>query len=158
MEHLKNKVLNYENRTIGNYNVEDYFTFNVGKIQGFIKDCSNDFFEYYQLNDDDKLERIALELYNNANYWDIVLLINDMDPLFSMVYNYDTISSMAEDKANKYLEDIGTSVPSSHADYLASKYEAIFNKENDSKRIIKIVKPNRMQDFLQLAREKGCLI
>lgn len=160
MAQLTNSVIDFQNRIIGSTSLEDYFTFNLKKILDYIETCTDDFFEWYLINDDDKLERIALELYGDANYWDILLIINGKDALFDMPYSFDTVSKLAEELANRYAAKISnlTKLPQVHIDQMQAIYEEKFRRENEENRPLRIVKPSRLQEFIQKAYESGCFV
>jgi hypothetical protein len=165
MAYLQNSIIDFTNRiNAGTYSIEDYFTFDTRKVYEFIEACDSsdklDYFDWYQMQNDDKLERISLELYKNADYWDILLLINQKDPLFNMPYNFNTVSNMAEDKAIKYAEKINnqTTLPQEHIDYLIATYQNEFEIQNELYRPLRIVKPNKMQEFIRRAYDNGCFV
>lgn len=160
MAQLKNSIVDFTNRTLNGYSVEDYFTFDLKLILEHVKTCTDDFFEWYQIQDDDKLERIALELYGDADYWDILLIINGKDALLHMPYNFDTVAEFARNTAEDYVKHISTltTLPDFHIEEMVTKYEEKFRKENDSYRLMRIVKPQRMQEFIQKAYEAGCFV
>ena len=164
MAYLRNSIVDFTNRTIDGYSFEDYFTFDTRKVHQFIESCDNDkrleFFDWYQVQDDDKLERIALELYRNENYWDILLVINSRNPLFDMPFNFNTIATMAEAKAINYAEYINKQItlPQNHIDYLASVYQEKAEIVNESLRPLRIVKPNKLQEFIRQAYDEGCFV
>jgi hypothetical protein len=160
MAQLKNSVIDFTNRQIENTIVEDYFTFDLKKILDHIASCTLDYFEWYQMDDDDKIERVALELYGNADYWDILLLINGKDALFDMPYNFDTLSSFADEKAKNYVASISAlkTITPEHQAQMAEIYEEKFRKQNEENRLLRVVKPSRMQEFIQSAYESGCFV
>lgn len=160
MAYLKNSVMNFTNRQNNNYVLEDYFTFDLKAILDHVENCTEDYFEWYLMKDDDKLERIALELYNNADYWDILLIINGKDALFDLPYNFDTLSSFAEEKAHAYREEVSEllTLSDAHVEQMVAVYEEQFRKENEENRALRIVKPTRMQEFIQAAYDAGCFV
>lgn len=160
MAYLKNSTLDFTNRQIDDTILEDYFSFDTQKILSYIATCTEDFFDWYQMEDDDKLERIALSLYGNPNYWDILMIINDKDPLFDMPYNFNTVTDIASSKALFYANKISSfmTLPASHIEYLTSQYEEEEIALNEARRPLRIVKPTRMQEFIQKAYESGCFV
>ncbi len=72
---MKNTLLNYDLEEVElngtDFNVSDYFSKDVG-IYSLINDL-DDYLDTYQINNNDKLERIAYELYGNIDYLDIRL-------------------------------------------------------------------------------------
>jgi len=158
MAYLKNSVIDYENRIVDNYSVEDYFTFDTKKVLDYVKTCTEDYFEWYQLENNDAIERVAHDLYGNADYWDILLLINGRDPLFGFVYDFDIVNLTSIQMVEKYDNDVYTtaSLTDMHKQYMQQTYEKKLNDQNESNRLIKIVKPSRINEFLQKGYESGC--
>jgi hypothetical protein len=112
-------------------------------------------------------------LYNNENYWDIILAINGSDPLFDLYFSFEAVADFAKDKvaqfeANPYnrklplesdIQSNGQTVkenyPNFIQDYLKNLWNAEFLATNDSRRTIKVIKPYRMQDFMRVLRDNG---
>jgi hypothetical protein len=145
------------NRTIDTDEIQDYFSFDVKEVIRNIDSINSDYFDWYQLADDDKLERIALEIYGNADYWDILLLINGKDPLMGLPYNFDTLSAFADETVELYNSTVSTFSPlsESHKEYLKGIYEEKYRAENEANRVIRIVKPERLQEFIIMAYDLG---
>jgi hypothetical protein len=160
MAYLKTSVIDFTNRINENTSLEDYFTFDLKGVLEFVENYKDDHFDWYLMTDDDKLERIALELYGNANYWDILLLINGKDALFDMPYNFNTISELGSNLADKYAEHISTflTLSDAHIAEMATIYEEKYRRENESNRLLKIVRPEYMQTFIQRAYEEGYFV
>lgn len=166
---MTNSVINFDNRTFNikdiegsgateNYSIEDYSSFKLNSVYEYVSTCDEDYFDWYQMENDDKIERISYELYGTTEYWDILLLINKKDPLFDMPYNFDTLTSIAEAKVEVYNDyfALNYDLPESHIDYMTGKYEETIVTENEKKRILRIVDPTKMQDFIRAGYEKGC--
>lgn len=160
MARLTNSVINFTDRIIETTQLEDYFTFDLKKVLQYVDTCTENYFDWYQIQDDDKLERISLELYGDPDYWDILLIINGKDALFDMPYSFDTVSKLGEELANRYASHISNflDLPQSHVDYMATIYEEKYRRENENNRLLRIVKPSYMQEFIQKAYEHGCFV
>ena len=52
-----------------------------------------------------KIENIAYKLYNDPKYYDILMLLNQRDMLFDMVYTFDTIKDIVEEETNNYFNE-----------------------------------------------------
>ncbi len=157
MPYLKNSIINFDNRTINGYSVEDYFTINFVKVNEYVLSCPTDWFDWYQLQDNDKLEKIALDIYGDADYWDILLIINKKNALFDMPYDYDTLLNMADYKTAAYEKDINKSksLPSVTRIAMVNAFKEKYISDNESFRIIKIVRPSKIQAFVQGGYELG---
>lgn len=145
---MKNTLVKFETTEVDDYIVSDYFSkdINISKLFSF----EEDFFSIYKMSNDDRIERISHELYGTTDYWDILLMINQRDPLFGMVYRYDIIDSAISEKISKY-ENLVYSHPPLDDDIrekLKSRIENDIDKENESKRNIYVVKPTKMSEFV----------
>jgi len=155
-KHLKNTIVNYDRRTVGNYSVADYTSKNIGKMREYIKACDSSMFDWYHMTNNDKLERVALEIYGNPDYWDILLMINDRNPLFQFPFDFDTLTSLTTDKMSEYANDVyGTALKAAVYTEMYSKYEKEAVDNNELYRLILIVKPPRIYEFLQDGYEQG---
>lgn len=152
---MKNSILNYDTEELEEFIVKDYFSKNVDVYNIFSE--LEEFLEQYKMADDDKLERISYELYGDPNYWDLLLLINDKNPLLQMSYNYDVLLNDVEDKIAVY-SNLIYSHPPLTAERLAAGYDILLNKaddNNENNRFIYVVKPNQLNDVLSILKEKG---
>lgn len=178
MAQLKNSTLIYDTEEIDNYVVQDYTSKDFSKLYDQLEDFPSELFDKMLIQDNDKLERIAYELYGNEDYWDILLLINNKSPLFSMSYDTDYIFNVKNDKLTTFIESLSNGIYGEENidiftdTYLAetseqSQYERLqfFNNniinelelENESYRELTYVKPAYFQEFLRLAYDKGLI-
>jgi len=157
MPYLKNSILNFDNRIIGEYDAEDYFTLDFPKINEYISSCPSDWFDWYQLQDNDKLEKVSLDVYGDADYWDILLIINKKNALFDMPYDYDTLLNMADYKTAKYEKEINKNnrLPEITREAMLKAFRTKYVADNETFRIIKIVRPSKIQAFIQGGYEAG---
>jgi hypothetical protein len=159
MAYMKNSILKYDDTTSDNYIHKDFTSFDYTKIHEFVDTCQDDIFDYYQMGDNDKMERIAFELYGSTDYWDILLLINDINALYGMPYSYDIIEAAASNRLEKYkAKKPDVIIPDAHSVYMHGAFENIQTQQNEVNRVIKIVKPSRLQDFLKRGYEMGCFL
>lgn len=156
MTELINTIVKYDRRTLDNYSVVDYTSKNIKNIQEYIDSLDDDLFDWYQMEDNDKLERIALELYGNADYWDILLIINERNPLFQLALDFDTLAKIATSKVLKYEEVVyKASIGAQANKEMDEKYNFEYVTDNEDYRVLRIVKPSRVFEFLQGGYEQG---
>ena len=156
MPYLKNSIVNFDNRTVESYDIEDYFSIDFNKVDDYVKSCPSDWFDWYQLEDNAKLEKVSLDVYGDADYWDILLVINKKLALFDMPYNYDTISHTVDYKVAEYIKEIyKKDLPSSAYNAMVKTLTNKFMTVNETFRIIKIVRPSKIQAFIQGGYEAG---
>jgi hypothetical protein len=157
MPYLKNSILNFDTRPINGYVADDYFTLNFEKINAYVLSCPKDWFDWYQLQDNDKLEKVSLDIYGDADYWDILLVINKKNALFDMPYDYDTLLNMADYKTANYEKEINKNkkLPDVTRAAMLKAYREKAIADNETFRIIKIVRPSKIQAFIQGGYELG---
>lgn len=155
--YLTNSIIDYSNRTIDTYDLEDYFSINFKTIYEYVEQCDEDFFDWVQIQNNVTLEKLALDFYGNANYWDVLLVINQKNPLFEMPFDFDSLSTTAEDKIDSYIREIyNNDIPVSIYNIMYEKYKNDLVLLNEEYRIIRIVRPGRIQEFFQKGYEMGC--
>jgi hypothetical protein len=157
---VTNTILNYTYEELDEFIVSDYFSkkidlYNI--LQEFKDNNSlSDFMQIYRIDDDDKLERISYDIYGTTNYWDILLQLNDRNPLFEMVYSLDTIISSSEEFWNNYANFLYFQAPldSTILQLLVDEEIEKMKEQNEIYRYIYIIKPTKMQEFLKILRER----
>lgn len=162
MSYLQNTLLvgDYYKRTTMDYDsifqVEDYSSMNILKIKEYINNCPPEWFTYTKAFENDTPERIAYSLYGNANYWDVVMLVNDADPFTLVPRNYDTLYKIAQNKVKKYETEVyGKSLDDKSYHRLVDKYISELQEKNEDKYRIKVIKSVYIQTFLQVGFEEG---
>jgi len=134
--------------------LEDYSSLNLPNLYEFINQCDKSWFSYIGIGFNDKLERIAHEIYGNAHYWDIIMIINEKSPFDCLPYDDDTIKKMANNKVERYINITGNLLPVNSYKRLYNKYLKEIEDENEDRYILKIIKPAFIQEFLQQGYER----
>lgn len=165
MEYLKNTILNptvamidniekiFPDRS-GSLNIPMYNIVTLQKIKRVINSLRGSVISYMTVSNNTCLEKIAFELYGNANYWDILLLLNTRNPLFQMPYDFDVLSDAADKNVSEYERKV-------YKKKLPAKIQETFRKtslekltdENERFRVLKYIQPARIFDFLQILYE-----
>lgn len=150
----------YKNyKDIKDYQVRDYtsldlrFIIENKELSEFLNDRDNVFF--VNIDNNSLLEEISYRYYNNENYWDIILLINNLDPLFSLPFDFDLIYNLAESITDNYFSrDKYDPYSGKYTDETKNRLFNILkeklNKENEINRSIKLIRQERIQDFLKI--------
>ena len=155
-----NTLLTYDLEELDEFIVSDYTSKKVDIYNLFqeMKDNGTlaDFLEVYRISDDDKLERISYSIYGTTDYWDILLQINDRNPLFQMPYNLDTTFEIAESMWNNYSDNIYFQSPldSNLLQSLIDEEIERLKEKNEFYRFIYIIKTSKMNEFLKILRER----
>lgn len=159
---MKNTVLNFESRKVvldgEEFEVPDYFSKNYN-VHEFFENLPNraDYYITNIFDNNDKLERIQVELYKNENYWDIIMLINDMDQIFSMPledeYNYEEIDRMVD----RYFDEIFYRKYDNNREQLGQQFEDDFLEQANKRKPIRYIHPHRMGDFLSRLKRQDII-
>lgn len=161
---MKNTVLNYETETVFlkeadqiGYKIQNYFSKSVN-ISDLAKsyDDWEDYFDTYKMMDNDKLERVSYELYGTTDYWDILFLINERDPLYDMPYDYDTLVTGTTSFLDTYAYFMYSQAPLSGTRYseLKDEYLEKSQENNEIFRELKIVKSSKISAFISLLKSE----
>ena len=165
MDYLKNTVLKptvaaidnaekiFPDRS-GSLNVPLYNITTLRKIKRVVDEINPDIISYMTVNNNTCLEKISYELYGNANYWDILLLLNTRSPLFQMPYDFDVLSDAADRSVTEYERKVyKKKLPTAIQETFRKTSLEQLTKENERFRILKYIQPSRIFDFLQILYE-----
>lgn len=156
---MTNYILKYDTEELDEFIVSDYKSKNISIFNLFNSLYNNntykDFFTIYSIQENDKLERLSLELYGTTNYWDIILMINQLNPLFDMFYDNDTIFDSVKENVNNYAnnEYVNKPLGEPRTSELYQEFSEMMYNENDKKRYIYVIKPEKMNEFIKLMRD-----
>lgn len=170
MAYLKNTLQTYERMAVSmtdiegsgtteTYSITDYTSVDHTKVRTFVDSLTLDYFDWYQLQNNTNLEKLALDLYGNADYWDVFIIVNHRNPLFEFPYDYDTLVNMVENKITEFTSKVYTKELSVEAyNALFENYKNEMVNDAEKFRVIKIVKPTRIYEFLQKGYEAGLFL
>ena len=97
---MKNSILNFEREVIDNISVTDYKTLNLDSLRDLLNNKS--YLKYIELKYNDLIENVSYKYYKNSAYWDLLLVMNNRDALFDMVYNFDTVVDIVDEITENY--------------------------------------------------------
>lgn len=97
---MKNSVLNFEREVIDNISVTDYKTLDLDSLRDLLNNKS--YLKYIELKYNDLIENVSYKYYKNSAYWDLLLVMNNRDALFDMVYNFDTVIDIVDEITENY--------------------------------------------------------
>lgn len=154
---MNNSTINYEDVIINDVQLPDYMSKKYFMIAQMEELNDETYITYYQLLDDEKIETISYKFYDTPDYWDLILLINNMSPLMDMIYNFDVVEEESIKKIDFYAENVYVTkdLPEGFVDSM--KVDDLNNTLTllEENRTIKIIKPGALQSFLKILREKG---
>jgi hypothetical protein len=97
---MKNSILNFEREVIDNISVTDYKTLDLNSLRDLLNNKS--YLKYIELKYNDLIENVSYKYYKNSAYWDLLLVMNNRDALFDMVYNFDTVVDIVDEITENY--------------------------------------------------------
>lgn len=99
---MKNSILIFEREVIDNISVTDYKTLNLDSLRDLLNNKS--YLKYIELKYNDLIENVSYKYYKNSAYWDLLLVMNNRDALFDMVYNFDTVVDIVDEITENYFK------------------------------------------------------
>lgn len=157
---MTNSILNYQYEELDEFIVPNYFSKKIDVYTVLSELIANgtlgDYMQTYRISDDDKLERISYDIYGTTNYWDMLLQLNDKQPLFEMPYSLDTIMDSTNEFWTYYSEFLYFQSPLDGVDLqrLIDAEIEIMKEKTEVYRFIYVVKPTKIQEFLKILRDK----
>ena len=116
----------------------------------------NRYFGIIELANNIALEKISWQIYKSPDYWDILLLVNDIDPLFGMPYDFDMVSESTTHSINKYMKRIYRRyMPDKDRQRLHDAMAAQDAANNEAHRMIYYIFPERIYEVRQMLYEQG---
>lgn len=97
---MKNSILNFEREVIDNISVTDYKTLDLDSLRDLLNNKS--YLKYIELKYNVLIENVSYKYYKNSAYWDLLLVMNNRDALFDMVYNFDTVVDIVDEITENY--------------------------------------------------------
>jgi len=155
-KYLTNTILKFNTITIGETVVNDYSSLDFVGIKRFVNSSPAIWFDWYKLENNDNLERVSLDIYSTADYWDILLVINGMNPLYDIPVDFDTVIGNVDYLVNEYETRVykNNLLPGVRQTLADSLFKVASGKV-ESDRVIRIVKPGYVHDFLKAGTAAG---
>lgn len=152
---MKNTILDFEEKIEGTYNnttyiAKDYTSkyFKQIKLLNILNDLT--YIDYYELTDNQTIEQVSYILYDTPDYWDILVLINNIDPLFGMTYEFDVISDATDEQLDKYYKSFSEEILQETKDRLKNIFLKKNLEINENNRRIKVIRPDMITEFIKI--------
>lgn len=168
MAQLQNTIYNFPQEQVGLYNIRDFTRNNIFKIKDLPESNDSTYVTYISLEDNQTIEGVSYILYDNENYWDILLALNDIDPLYGMTYDFDAVTDISISEADKMISKYGLlnklnsetnqnkiALLEARISYIYSYFLDKINTQNDTQRIFKVIRPDRISDYIKVLRLYG---
>jgi len=149
---MKNSVLKYDTISCDSFKSQDYTSKRYKKIQEMSELSDSNYVEYINLIDEQTIEQVSYILYETPDYWDLLLIINNRDPLFGMSYNFDILNDISETKVGNYLSDYSGIYKNDTFERLKTIVLTLQTEKNEKNRVLKVIRPEKITDFLDAVR------
>ena len=103
--------------------IRDYT--NLVSIQKIL-DKYKEYIQIYQVLEDERLDTISYKLYGTTDYWDMLVLLNDLKCMTDLPVNYDKVENRARQKHEDWTKIFGKQKTK---EQIASKYEEFLEQE-----------------------------
>ena len=103
--------------------IRDYT--NLVSIQEIL-DKYKEYIQIYQVLEDERLDTISYKLYGTTDYWDMLVLLNDLKCMTDLPVNYDKVENRAREKHEDWTKIFGKQKTK---EQIASKYEEFLEQE-----------------------------
>ena len=150
MRLMKNKYLKFDDIIVGDWQVKNVTTLNL------LPDIPEKYFTdeyilYKRMEDDRLLEAVSFDLYKDTNYWDILLMLNEMSSMNELPVNYDIILIRVDRKIEEWREKGKLMYSNLNAQQIADKYEELLALEielNEKHRNLKYISPSDLSSLM----------
>ena len=124
--------------------IRDYT--NLVSIQEIL-DKYKEYIQIYQVLEDERLDTISYKLYGTTDYWDMLVLLNDLKCMTDLPVNYDKVENRARQKHEDWTKIFGKQKTK---EQIASKYEEFLEQEianNEKYRNFKYIDTSMINRF-----------
>jgi hypothetical protein len=153
---MTNSQLVFPTEEVGGINIKYFAGDKRTKVADIPEASDLTFITYIQIIQNQTIESISFDLYGSTKYWDLLVLLNNRDPLFDMFYSDILITDFSDEIVNNYESNVYKSViPSKERAELSEFWLEQVTTSNDNNRVLKIIKPFKLNDFLVIMRKYG---
>ena len=156
---MKNEFYNFDYIAFGDWGVKD-FAFQTKTSNLLNLSITNDlnYIDYITLENNQTFEMVSHILYGTTDYWDLLAALNDRNPLFDLAFSDELLINYGKDMTNLYEERVSEQkLADSTYNMLVSRFTRLGEKINEGNRIIKIINPEKLQDFLKILRDNNII-
>ena len=133
----------------GILNINDYKSIDWNTLKLYNENIDSSWFSEITILPNTNIEKVSLDVYEDENYWDVILLVNDMSPLIDTPFDFDVISDTVQDKLDNYENNVlKRTIPDDLRQQLYQQYEDEMIQENNSMLTLKYIKKERLYDYI----------
>ncbi len=119
----------------------------LSNIRNWNSVIEEEWLDDYVVPRDSRLDRLANDLYDNPNYWWIILLINNINNPFDWILDDNDILELAEELYDNDVDGEGY--------YSLRTYQDLLFEHYNKKRQIKIIKPVYIPNYIKALKDKA---
>ena len=152
---MKNEFYNFDTKDYDGYIVRDFaFQTKSSNILDLSESYDTAYVMYIQFEENQTFEMVSYILYGTTDYWDLLVALNDKNPLYDLFFSDDIIVNYGETMTALYEERVSEQqLPTSTRNMLLDRYKNYGYSINDENKIIKIIKPLVLGDYLKVLRD-----
>lgn len=133
----------------------DYQTLNVNAVLQFVKNYPQSVLKV-NVPPEVKIETLSQKLYEDKDYWDLILVLNNKEFLYDMPKSNDIISIEVDDLVKNYFQNSDKPYQGNIPDGLIDAYsnalmESKTQENNDNQTFI-VLNPNYKKQFLRAVK------
>ena len=126
------------------FELDDYT--NLADITDILKEYEEEMLEY-QVSNDERIEVASYNIYESANYWDLLLLINNIRDWRNLPVNQDKLNKKLNEVYTEWLEVFGKFKPEPVKEEKYKELEEAIFLENERYRNIRYIKKEKINEL-----------
>ena len=141
-----------EKFTIDNntFEIDDYT--NILDISNILEQYKGELLEY-QVSNDERIEVISFNIYRSSDYWDLLLLINDIKDFRKLPVNQDKLEKRLNEIYSEWLDAFGKNKTEAQKLEKHQELEQELFLENEKYRIIKYINIDKISEIKAMIKE-----
>jgi uncharacterized membrane protein YheB (UPF0754 family) len=157
---MKNTIFNFNTIVFGDFAVHDFaFQKKIYNLLNLTELNDLNYIDYIQLENNQTFDMVSDILYDTTDYWDLLSSINEKNPLFDIAFSDELFNNYGTQMANLYEEKVSEQKLSPEIyNMLKDRFSSRSEEINEGNRIIKVIKPEKLSDFLKILRDNNIII
>ncbi len=152
---MKNLILTYEQVEISN-DKDVFIIDNFTEKKIIPNEILNqvEFYEFIEIPDNQKIEYISYDLYGDSKYWDVILILNELQDPLELPKSHSFVVDEAKRRADEYMRYYKIKDSDIYNKVYNSYYQEELDK-NEKYRMVKVVKQSEIISFEKSIRRAG---
>lgn len=156
---MTNEFYKFDTIEFGDFAVQDFSFQRKLQLISILPEASNEYYiDYINLEQNQTLDMVSYILYGTTDYWDLLSALNDKDPLFELFYSDELVANFGNEMTKLYEERVSEQklVPTV-VELLLNRYSAYGQILNDTNMVLKIIRPERLSEFLKVLKDNDII-